>query len=577
MQSRRTFIGSGLAAVAWGLASRRVGAAPPAEAHGVPCAPAGALGLDGTSPVLRLEGQAGSIMVDGLPFDPWFTGDDWGNDSIPFHFIPDYFNGGPPPEPQERTDVVVIGGGISGLATALMLRPHRPIVLEMRRRFGGQAMGERWHDLAYPMGSAYFITPDRGSFLDRFYRRLGLHQVRRESFPPDPLELNGVIREDLWSGAGLPAEEQEAFARYSAVVRYYAEEAYPEIPLPDDPHAAARVIALDALTFRQDLEQRMGMALTPILAAAVQSYFYSSFGAGMDDISAAAGWNFVAAEEFGRWVLPGGNSYLVWAMWKELCKLERLVPPGCRPHFMRAGCGVVDIRPRGANVQVSYVDSAGSLRSIETRQCVVALPKHIARHALFDLAARDPARYSATQQVLTLPYVVVNILLDAPIPRDFYDCFLLGDGLGFPMNETQAQETWLATDILRGDYAQVEEGNTRSVLTLFWPLPWHTARFSLIYPDAFAVYAARAAPQVRHVLSLLNMPESAVRQVRMTRWGHAMPVARPGFIAQGTADILRAPLGGNIHFVNQDNFALPAVENSLLEARRVAREIDELL
>lgn len=577
MLSRRSFLGSGFSALAWGLSRRSL--TPPEVLRGRPsCPPSGAIELDASSPFRSIPDAPLSTDVDGLPFEPWFTGDDWDNGSIPFHYTGDYFNGGPPPEPQEQAKAVVVGGGLSGLSTALLLRRHRPILLEMRERFGGQAMGEQWHDLAFPIGSAYFITPDAGSFLGRFYRRLGLHRVRRESLPPDPVELNGTILQEFWSGAGLPENERAAMERYAAVVRYFAEEAYPDIPLSDDPALAAAVIELDRRTFRQDLEDRMGMPLTPLLAAAVQGYFYSSFGIGMDAISAASGWNFVAAEEYGRWVLPGGNAYLAWSMWRELTELERLVPPRCRPHHLRAGCRVIDIRPRGANVQVTYIDSAGLLRSIEAQQCVVALPKHVAKWVLHGLQAADPDRWNSIHEVHSQPYLVANVLLDAPIQRDFYDCFLLGDGTSFPMTDLELQERRPVTDLLRGDYAQFAPGAPRSVLSAYWPLPWpDIARFSLIQPESFRDYTRRFVPQLRAFLDLLEVPVSAVRQVRLTRWGHAMPIARPGFIADGHSDRIRAALHDNTHFVNQDNFALPAVENCLLEAERVAREVDRLL
>lgn len=574
MLSRRTFLGSGLSALAWGLSGRaRAGAFPPP-----PCAPSGALPVGQTSPVRQLPDAPASVVIDGLPFEPWFTGDDWPNDAIPFHFIDDYFHGGPPPPPQEVVDVAVVGGGLSGLAAAVLLRRHRPVLFEMRDRFGGQAMGEQWHELAFPMGSAYFITPDPGSFLHRFYRRLGLHRVRRESLPPDPMELHDAIRVDFWSGAGLPQAERDAMERYAAVVRYFAQEAYPDIPLSDDPAAAAMVIDLDRRTFRDDLEQRMGGPLTPLLAAGVQAYFYSSFGIGMESISAAAGWNFVAAEEYGRWVLPGGNAYLAWAMWNELAELERLTPPACRPRYLRCGCRVVDVRPRGSNVQVSYLDAAGAVRSIEARQCVVALPKHVVKWVVRGMEAADPARWDSFANIHTQAYLVANVLLESPVQRDFYDCFLLGDGETFPMTDEQARALRPVTDVLRGDFAQFQPGAPRSVLTLYWPLAWpNTARFSIIEPDAFKNYTLRLAPQVRHVLRLLDVPFDAVRQVRLTRWGHAMPVAHPGFIADGHADRVRAPFNGNVHFVNQDNYVLPAVETCLLEARRVAQEVDRLL
>ena len=54
-----------------------------------------------------------------------------------------------------------------------------------------------------------------------------------------------------------------------------------------------------------------------------------------------------------------------------------------------------------------------------------------------------------------------------------------------------------------------------------------------------------------------------------------MPIARPGFIADGDARRVQRPIANSIHFVNQDNWALPAVENSLLDAQRVAELIEQ--
>lgn len=76
---------------------------------------------------------------------------------------------------------------------------------------------------------------------------------------------------------------------------------------------------------------------------------------------------------------------------------------------------------------------------------------------------------------------------------------------------------------------------------------------------------------------MLGLPDSAVRQIRLTRWGHAMPLALPNFIAGGHADAIRRPIAGVIHFAGQDTFALPAVENTILEAKRVADDIESAL
>jgi hypothetical protein len=58
------------------------------------------------------------------------------------------------------------------------------------------------------------------------------------------------------------------------------------------------------------------------------------------------------------------------------------------------------------------------------------------------------------------------------------------------------------------------------------------------------------------MLSLLDVPESATRQVRLTRWGHAMQISRPGLIFNGIVETAARPIDNKVFFVNQDNWAL---------------------
>lgn len=565
MATRREFLKGGLSAFAWGMLAREGRGWPQLIAARRPASQG-----DTSSPFWQLPDTLVSETIGGFPFMPGFSGDNFAEQDIPFHHdAPVQI-----PVPNETVDVAIVGGGLSGLTTAFLLRRHRPVLFDLRPRFGGNALGETWRETSYSFGSAYVITPDPGTFLNSFYRRLGLHRVKRLSFPPDPMELGGKIRDDYWSGGGMSADEQAAFARYAEVVTYMAEQAYPDIPLSDDEKAAAFVRDLDTRTFRADLEQRMGMPLTPLLAAGVQSYFYSSFGAGMEAISAAGGWNFIAAEEFGRWVFPGGNAYIAWALWKKLRAMEAHGPAGETPR-LRAGQRVVDVRRVGDLVQVTSVDPSGQVQALLARYVVMAGSKHIAKHVLHDINRLDPSKRTAMDAIETSAYLVANVLLDAPIERDFYDIFLIGDE-SYPMTPVEFEQHPRVTDMLNGSYAR-KESVPRSVLTLYWPLPWFSAPFTLLPDDSWRNYAELLGPQLEHMLGLLDVTPSAVRQVRMTRWGHAVPIAKPGLIAYGTVAELRRPYQERVYFVNQDNWALPAVENSLLDANSVAEEIQGLL
>ncbi len=565
MVNRRMFLKGGLSALGLGLAQRRaLGLAQfdtPIGSHGP---------LLQSRPFAQIPLHPKSTIVNELPFADWFTGDSYSNNKIPFHLTPSLKDG--PPSPTEDVDVAIIGGGISGLATALLLRQYRPVLFELRPRYGGNAQGEIWGGAPFSLGGAYFITPDEGSFLDHFYRWLELDRVVRVDTGENPVELGGKIIDGFWDGAGQPPESVLAFKRYAEIVQYYADLSYPEIPLPEG-QDNQWIIDLDTKTLREDIEEKMnGLPIPPLLAAAIQGYCYSSFGIGWDDLSAAGGWNFIAAEEFGRWVLPGGNAYLVDAMWRKLLALER---PNQSPR-LRPGCQVIDVRiAPGDRVLVTYLEPSGALRSIRARRVVMANSKHIAKYLIHELRERDQLKLDAMNAIENMAYVVANVLLNRPIPDLPYDTFLLRDG-NLPMTPDSFAANSHFVDIVNGSFTRNRLAQ-RSVLTLYWPLPWFQGRYSLYVDDCWHDYAQRIAPDIRAALALYRLSPASVEQIRLTRWGHPIPVCAPRLIADGTVANLRRPFEGLIYFVNQDNWALPAVENSLLDAKifsdRIASEL----
>lgn len=553
MLSRRHFLGigaaSGFAALGAPGFTRRLWptcAAAPPRRHASP--------LDLSAPINLLPDELPSVMVNGMPFAEGFTGDHWSNEEIPFHGPPGCAGGGS--GTPEEVDIVIVGGGISGLGTAMLLRDHQPVLLEMRDRFGGVAQGERWQQTGFSLGNAYVITPDPGTFLEEFYAELGLDQFLRVDDQDSHIEIDGEILDDFFDAQAHPPHERAAFNKYRQVVQNMASINYPDIPLPggrDDKW----IVELDQKTFRQDIEDRMHMAIPESLAGAIQAYTYSSFAAGWEEISAAGGWNFLAAEEFGRWVFPGGTSWMANRMWEILA--------ATLGQNLRAGCRAtrVELTPDD-RVLVTYLDGAGDCRTILARRVVMACPKLSAKHILPGVDQLDPGKLDAMNQMEYRAYVVANVLLDAPIDLDFYDVFLLADG-SMPMNQDEAQAGSRVIDMLNGHFYN-GPATTPSVLTLYWPLPFDFGRWTLLIETSWQDYAQSLVPQIESMLGMLGVPTSAVKQVRMTRWGHAVPINRPGLMADGTIDALRRPLEGKIFFVNQDNWALPAVENCLLDA-----------
>ena len=57
-------------------------------------------------------------------------------------------------------DTVIIGGGISGLTAAYMLRDKKLLLLEQEDRFGGRIWTEKINEATYNIGTQYLNEED---------------------------------------------------------------------------------------------------------------------------------------------------------------------------------------------------------------------------------------------------------------------------------------------------------------------------------------------------------------------------------------------------------------------------------
>jgi len=104
-------------------------------------------------------------------------------------------------------------------------------------------------------------------------------------------------------------------------------------------------------------------------------------------------------------------------------------------------------------------------------------------------------------------------------------------------------------------------------LNLYRPLPFDGGRGLVLADERFAHYQDEFRQQVSNqVLPLLGLSPASIRDIRIARWGHPLPVARQGFYRERIFEKLRAPQRGKVFFVQQDNWALPAFETALTEA-----------
>src|SRR5271156_1386161 len=118
-----------------------------------------------------------------------------------------------PPPASARHDVVIVGGGVSGLAAAYRLQHRAFLLLEKEPHWGGNAYEMDYEGAIYATGSA-FLTKDEYTY--HFAKEIGLEPLPVNS--SDASIIHGELILDTW-GDGLgklpyPEPIRESFKKF---------------------------------------------------------------------------------------------------------------------------------------------------------------------------------------------------------------------------------------------------------------------------------------------------------------------------------------------------------------------------
>lgn len=137
-------------------------------------------------------------------------------------------------------------------------------------------------------------------------------------------------------------------------------------------------------------------------------------------------------------------------------------------------------------------------------------------------------------------------------------------------------ETLGATDAIIANWH--ERGSGDIALLLYRALPYDGARGEIFAPESYERVRAAFEKQITdELIPFFGVPQKDIADIRITRWGHALPLAEKGLIASGTPELLRRSMGDRIYFANQDNWALPAFENAVIESLDMAEQVQRQL
>lgn len=477
----------------------------------------------------------------------------------------------------EEVDVVIVGGGVAGLAAARELRRkgcERFVVLELEAEVGGTSRAGAIGGFGCPWGAHYLPLPQaHQAELIEFLKEIGVVTdiaadgtpiVPEEALCRDPEErlwLDGRWIEGLYPFAGASEDERRQWDDFLKDMAKWAafrdDDGQPAFTIPTRLCSAdKRVLALDRLSFAEWLD---GQGYSSRRLRWVADYCCrDDYGLPASRVSAWAGvfyfasrWNGTEAQPLLTW--PEGNGFLVRKLAESLA--ERL----------RRGWAVASIVPSsdGRPCEVTAMNVASeTAHGWRTKRVIFAAPQFLAPYLIAGLRD-DERRMQAASQFTYGSWLVANVSLrDRPDPNGFplawdnvpYE----GDSLGYVV----------ATHQLGRDFGP-------TVLT--WYEPWHGEDPRKVRRELEELSWNDGAARVLADLTRMHPDiEPLIESIDLMKWGHAMISPVVGF-REGTARSIAAESWHGISFANTDLSGLALFEEAFDHGQRAAREVIEQL
>jgi len=431
----------------------------------------------------------------------------------------------------QKVDIVVMGGGMAGLAAAYFLRGKDWLLLEKEEHFGGNAYQEEYEGQAFSTGSAYDF---RGSYCDHLAKEIGLNLLPIDM--PDPTIDNGVYTPDTWRTGlvHLPYSKASvaSFKRFR-----------------DD------ILKLDPRRNMMELDTKPFTDITGAYAPEItkwwDAYGPSNWGAFTADTTAFIGvvdaQYLIKGEDSTRVILPGGLGCVTH-------KLVEVMKPKYRERML-GGATVVSVVPDVDSVRVTYVRRE-MVVTVAAKVALVCTPKFITSRIV---ASLPNDQKQAMQRMRYAPVPMINMIFDKPVYRRGYDNWCPGNSF---------------TDFIVADWTvrnQPGYSPRYEVLTFYSTLR-ESERSLLLEDEDCKAFAGKVLRQFQKLLPEFNVDPI---EIRLYRRGHAMMMAVPGQYTKNRM-IASRPMD-RIFFGNSDSGGPESLSTEAVRISHAAAEWAELV
>jgi spermidine dehydrogenase len=631
--SRRDFLNASLLASGGALLT---GAAPHAlfAAHAQPTSATPATSSTSTAPALSraaFDGYGGIgdyAHANGNTFDVIAEG----------HKIRDHVYDRIPPRDIHDAgtfDCVVVGGGISGLASALFFQREAGagrtcLVLEDHAIFGGLARANEFlvdgQRVIGNQASAMFFPPLPDTFFAEFYPSIGIdlgpftYQTWTGRDPEIPIgrtpyfdggrtsafyfgprfgQPAGVLVTDPWGTrlTGAPITEQVR----AELLRMADTTGVRERSTPKQ-HGDALSRRLDRITLEQHLMEEYGISRETVRTF-LSPVSGGGSGIGADALSAYADY---AADTLLPWdyakgpqMFPGGNAGVARHIVKVLIpdafpgantrenvahasvRTQTLDRAG-QPTRIRTGCTVISVQHDGppdsaSRVAIIYSDK-GKLYRVHARAVIMAGGSWTSKYVVTDLPATHRDAYA---QFHRSPCLLANVAVRQwrfLYDHGLHECRWF-EGIGNYLAVRRTASFGPVPPTISPDSPVVL---TLKILFSYpdEPLPAQVSRGRAeLLSTPFRDYERRIREQLTAMFGRFGFDARRdIAGIILNRWGHAYLSAQPGFFFGGEGkpapgEVLRNQPVGRIAFANSDLTGIMDHRTSILEAKRAVTQV----
>jgi len=437
------------------------------------------------------------------------------------------------PPVSARHDVVIVGGGVSGLAAAYRLRHRDFLLLEKEPHWGGNAYAMEYEGSTYATGSA-FLAKDEYAY--HFAKEIGLEPLPVNS--PDASIIHGELIPDTW-GEGLDK------LPYSPPVR----ESFKKFK--------KEMLAINVEKRGRELYDKPFSDFLKGYPSELKQWWDnfgpSNWGATSEDTAASIA--ISALQEMGeesrednRYTWSGG----LGAVTKKLADI--LLPT--HKERMQTGATTVAVLSEKEEVQVTYMRS-GELKTVAAKAVIMATPKFITRRIVDGLPDKQS---EAMHQIRYIPYPVVNLIFDKPVFNHGYDTWCPGSTF---------------TDFIVADWVIRKQAGYQqkfNIISCYTPMKEEERGYLLNEIGARKV-AANVLGDFQKLMPGFDVDPV---EVHIYRRGHPLYMSTPGLYTQ-VQPLARHPMD-RVFFANTDSEGPESTTNAGIHAaQRAVKEVEARL